>query len=170
MLSETYLLDITIVSLYYHYYCGHYLSSTWPWTVSTTLYLTLPRFWTTMEITWKETPKKTAPRSSLSHYMQFVNYNLMICKLSRHQLCSHEKMARIASPAKVIGRPKCALYARKTAPGTWNCSAAKRARQINLSHVVTLPRCDTPIVNTHLHTPLCLYTPSAKFPCMSYGD
>lgn len=39
-----------------------------------------------------------------------------------------------------------------TAPGTSNCSAAKRARQINLSHVVPLPRCDTPIANTLIYT------------------
>lgn len=42
---------------------------------------------------------------------------------------------------------------------TWHfkCSAAEWARQINLSHVVTLPNCDTPIVNTLIHTLLSLY-------------
>lgn len=39
-----------------------------------------------------------------------------------------------------------------TAPGTSNCSAAKWARQINLSHVVPQPHCDTPIANTLIYT------------------
>lgn len=39
-----------------------------------------------------------------------------------------------------------------TAPGTSDCSAAKWARQINMSHVVTLSHSDTPIANTPVYT------------------
>ncbi len=39
-----------------------------------------------------------------------------------------------------------------TAPGTSDCSAAEWARQINMSHVVTLSHSDTPIANTPVYT------------------
>lgn len=57
----------------------------------------------------------------------------------------------------------------ETAPGTSNCSAAKWPRQINLSHVVTLPHCDTPIVNTLSFTLTLLshYIHSTLFPVCS---
>lgn len=49
------------------------------------------------------------------------------------------------------------------APGTSNCSAAKWARQINMSHVVTLSHSDTPIANT------LIYTHSAQPSCPMYA-
>lgn len=82
----------------------------------------------------------------------------MSCKLSRHQWCRLEENSLCcmlaAWPAAMSLYAQRWMCARGTtaAFGTSNCSKQQIARQISSCHVINLPLCDTPIVNTDIFT------------------